>query len=390
MNTWDRGTDPTYSHGPDYLPVPSRPAIPEPTPAPQPTPSTHFRQRLTIVLLAAFVLVAGGVVMAKFSSPSFGQSGEAAINRAQQAAMDISGCVPSTGPTPTQSATPGPGPSTTPGSPTPSGSTTVPPADPNSPKPNAANTGPRYSTTRTITAAAAMTELRATKKLSRVKITGGLTFNGSDGRGWVISDSVIESRGSTYAVKAYVDSGFTGTRAERPVLQNVEVRGAAVTGSGHASALFYGSDTIWRKSKLYGGVDIFKLVDRVVLEDSYAYGLDHPDGAHADVIQIRQGRDSVIQRNTFAAIVGYGTNVGQSGNAVLQTGSMTGPLTNVQFLNNWVNGGNYILNVGDPGLGYLFSGNKFGRTYRYIPVMGSTAGKTNGTNVWEDNGQKVF
>jgi hypothetical protein len=344
------------------------------------------------VIGAALVVVIAAVLMAKLDTPSASAGENGALMRARHAggaAAEKFRASPL--PLPSGVAAPTPTPSASPSAPgtSPSGPV-APPADPNSPKPNAANTGPRYTTTRTLTASAAITELRLKKVLSRVKITGGLTLNGSDGKGWVISDSVIESRGSTYAVKAYVDTDFTGRTSERPVFQNVEVRGAAVTNSGETSSLFYGSDTIWRRSELYGGVDIFKVIDRVVIEDSYAYGLHHPSGAHADVIQIREGRDSVIQRNTFSAIVGYGTNPGQNANAVLQTGSMTGPLTNVLFANNWVNGGNYILNVGDPGLGYLFSGNKFGRSYRYIPVMGSTAGKSNGTNVWEDNGQKVF
>jgi len=340
-----------------------------------------------VVIGAALFVVIAAVLMAKLDPSSASQLDSNALLRAQQAGAGAA-CAPA--PSASASASPGatasPQPSATGGTAAP----VIPPPDPNSPKPNAANTGPRYTTTRTLTASAALTELRAKKTLSRVKITGGLTLNGADGKGWVISDSIIESRGSTYAVKAYVDTAFSGRTSERPIFQNVEVRGAAVTGSGATSSLFYGSDTIWRRSELYGGVDIFKLIDRVVIEDSYAYGLHHPDGAHADIIQIREGRDSVIQRNTFSAIVGYGTNPGQNANAVLQTGSMTGPLTNVQFVNNWVNGGNYILNVGDPGLGYMFAGNKFGRSFRYMAVMGSTAGKSNGTNVWEDNGQKVF
>lgn len=259
------------------------------------------------------------------------------------------------------------------------------------PKPDASNTGPRFTIERTLTSSEALAELRATGELSRVRITGTLTLDGADGVGWVISDSILEPRDSWYGVRAYTNEPFTGSPSERPRFEHVEVRGAGATGHSNSSASFYGNDTIWRWSELYGDVDLFKVRHRVLIENTYAHDTYYPEGAHSDVVQIRSGVGSRFRCNNFVATVGYGTNVGGNANAVLQTGSVIGSIES-EWHHNWVTGGHYTIRVGDcdSNVDYWFSGNRHGRVFTYGPVAGCSDGKTAGDNVWDDTGEILW
>lgn len=259
------------------------------------------------------------------------------------------------------------------------------------PKPSSANTGPRFDIERTLTASEALAELRETGELSRVLITGTLTLDGADGVGWVISDSILEPRDSWYGVRAYTNEPFTGSPSERPRFEYVEVRGAGATGHSNSSASFYGNDTIWRWSELYGDVDLFKVRHRVLVESTYAHDTYHPEGAHSDVVQIRAGTGSRFRCNNFVATVGYGTNIGGNANAVLQTGSVIGPIES-EWHHNWVTGGHYTIRVSDcdSNVDYWFSGNRHGRVFTYGPVAGCSDGKTAGDNVWDDTGEVLW
>lgn len=274
-------------------------------------------------------------------------------------------------------------------------------------KPDETNTGPRLAEADmpVITTAQAITILCRDKVLSGYKVTGMLkisndscakektTGKAASGAGinWLIQDCIIEARDGTYGVQTYVSlKPFAGTLAERPVFDHVTVRGGAVTGNKSTSALFYGTDAIWRFSNLYGGIDNLKPLERVVVEDSYSHSLDRPVGAHSDVVQIRKGKDMLFERNNFVAIVAYGEGIGGNGNGVLQTGSMEGLLTNTVWRDNWFNGGGYTIRANEPNLGYTFEGNKFGRTFTYKPYLGSTSYLVGDTNVWEDTGTSIL
>lgn len=258
-------------------------------------------------------------------------------------------------------------------------------------KPDVSNTGPRFAIERTLSSSEALAELRETGELSRVLITGTLALDGVDGVDWVISDSILEPRGAWYAVRAYTDEPFAGTPGQRPRFEYVEVRGSGATSDGGGSASFYGSDTIWRWSEVYGDIDLFKARNGVLVENSYAHDTYHPEGAHSDVVQIRSGVGSRFRCNNFEGIVGYGTNVGGNANAVLQTGSVIGPIES-EWRHNWVRGGHYTIRVGDcdSNVDYWFSGNRHGRVFTYGPVAGCSDGKTAGDNVWDDTGEILW
>ncbi len=263
--------------------------------------------------------------------------------------------------------------------------------------------GHRVPVRETITADEAKERLAEDPVLERVRVVGRLRLSGAEGRGWTIRDSVLEG-GRPYLVEAYTgDEPFEGTPDERPRLEHVTLVGAGVRdpdGPG-TSACFYGSDTVLVAVHAYGCVDLLKPYDRVLVEGSWAHGLHKPDGAHADVVQLREGTGTVLRGNRFDAGVGYGPDTGSEGNAVLQTGSLTGPLRRVSFVDNVVDGGLWTLRVGDaaetgPGVDLLLRGNRHGTRFRYGPVTGATGApasaggvRYDGSNVWAASGRPV-
>lgn len=273
-------------------------------------------------------------------------------------------------------------------------------------KPNASNTGPRYSLTRTLTPDQALAELRNKGKLSRVKISGSLRLAGSDGRNWVIEDSVIVTT-RNYGIQAYNSIGsFTGSKAERPIFRYVEIIGRAAASGGRCSAVVYGSDIVLQHADLYGCDDGIKASHRVDVISSWLHDNDHPSGAHCDAIQIRSGTDILIRGSRLDAYVGYSSDGSQvpSGSTCsggLQTGSVSGPIS-ARWENNWFAGGHYtIRGSSDARVNYVFRGNKWMshgtsvalglsnlQPNRFGPITGGL-GDFDSSNVWEDTGQPV-
>lgn len=278
-------------------------------------------------------------------------------------------------------------------------------------KPNASNTGPRYSITRTMSADEALAELRRTGYLSRVRITNTLRLSGSDGRNWVIEDSIIEAT-SHYGLQTYQSIGaFTGSYNERPIFRHVEIRGRAVNGNGgNCSSVYYGSNAVLENMNMYGCVDIVKATYNTTLKSSWLHDNDHPSGAHCDAIQIVSGTNIQIIGNRLDAYVGYSSDGSQNppSGATCSGGLQTGSVTNnisARFENNWFAGGHYTIRGWSSSttydVSYVFRNNKWmrngtsvalGRTdlppNRYGPVYG-TLGDFDSSNVWEDTGQPV-
>jgi hypothetical protein len=281
-----------------------------------------------------------------------------------------------------------------------------PPADPPPPPPSPRRpgTGHRHPLRETITAQEALQRLRRTPLLERVRITGRLRLSGADGRGWTIRDSLIDS-GAPYLVEAFTrDAPFAGSPSQRLRLEHVTLAGAGAVdpdGAG-TSACFYGSDTVLAHVHAYGCVDLLKPYDRVLVEDSHAHALHKPDGAHADVVQVRAGSGTVLRRNTLDAGVAYGPSAGSEGNAVLQTGSFTGDVTGLQLLDNLVVGGLYTLRLGERSAGgqvldSVFRRNRHGARSRYGPVVGAADAPSSlggvrydRSNVWDATGVPVL
>jgi hypothetical protein len=272
-------------------------------------------------------------------------------------------------------------------------------------KPDASNTGPRVPPTRTLTAAQALAELRATGRLSGATVVGSFRLSGSDGVDWVIEDSRFEAT-SQYAIQGYSSlEPFTGTKAQRPVFRYVEIVGQAGTGSGRSSAAVYGRDMVISHADIYGADDGLKISGSLDLLHSWVHDNDHPEGAHCDAIQIRSGTDILIRGTRLDAYVGYSsdgsTELGGTCSGALQTGSVTGPIQ-VRWEDNWFAGGHYtIRGSGDSQVDYTFRNNRWMRhgtsvalgrddlpPNRYGPVSGDL-GDFDDSNVWEDTGEPV-
>jgi len=277
-------------------------------------------------------------------------------------------------------------------------------------KPNAGNTGPRITLTRTLSSSDAIAELRRTGKLSGVRITGGLQLNGSDGKGWVIEDSRIEANGASYAVQSYTSTGFSGSKAERPILRYVEIVGSAGNGTGRSSATVYGSSIVLDHADIYGSDDGVKATGNIDVLNSWIHDNDHPEGAHCDGIQIRSGTDILIKGSRIDAYVAYSsdgstTPDGSPCSGGLQTGSVIGNIQ-ARWENNWFAGGHYTIRgwaSRDAAytINYVFRNNKWMRNgtsvklnrtnlipHTYGPITGSL-GDFDNSNVWEDTGEPV-
>ena len=267
--------------------------------------------------------------------------------------------------------------------------------------PTLATVGPRVAPNRTITAAQALSELRSTGYLSQTTVSGTFGLAGSDGVNWVIEDCRFEG-GGTYAVRGYTSGGaFTGTLTQRPVFRYCELLGAAAhSGNSSTSSCIYGSDMIFDHVNIYGGIDLVKAVNRLEVRHSWAHDTDHPSGVHSDVVQIVSGLDSVFIGNRFDGYTGYssdGSQVpdGDTVNAVLQTGSVTGDISAL-WEHNWFAGGHYtIRGVGaDVRVNYTFRNNRFLRYGTSVALgltnlppnrYGTTYGGVTTNEVWENN-----
>ncbi|TAH32293.1 hypothetical protein EYC59_06065 [Candidatus Saccharibacteria bacterium] len=274
--------------------------------------------------------------------------------------------------------------------------------------PTAATVGPRYASTRTLSAAQALTELRSTGTLSRATIQGTFSLSGSDGINWVIEDVRFES--GTYGVRGYSGgTAFTGTQAQRPVFRYVEVVGTAARNAGDCSAVVYGYDMVFEHADIYGCNDGVKASSNFEMSSSWVHDLDHPSAAHSDAVQIVSGTGIVFTGNRFDAYVGYssdGSQVpdGDTANAALQTGSVTGQIS-ATWEHNWFAGGHYTIRSDGANalVDYTFRNNRFLRNgtsvalevtnlppNRYGPVYGGvTTNEVWENNVWDDTGELV-
>ncbi len=266
--------------------------------------------------------------------------------------------------------------------------------------PTLANTGPRATPNRTISASQALDELHDIGYLAQATVTGQFNLDGSDGVDWVIEDCRFE--GALYGVRGYTGSAFTGTPAQRPVFRYCEVLGRAAHGSdgSSSSACVYGNDMLFEYADIYGGVDGIKAANRLEIRYSWIHDLDHPSGAHSDAVQIVAGTGTVFIGNRFDAYEGYCSDgsaapTGVTVSGLLQTGSVTGDISAL-WEHNWFAGGHYtIRGAGDDSrVEYTFRHNRFLRFGTSVALgltnlephrYGPTYGNVTTTEVWENN-----
>jgi hypothetical protein len=205
-------------------------------------------------------------------------------------------------------------------------------------------------------------------------IRGSVTVTADD---VVIRNSLIQTDTSLYALA--VDG------ASDVVIEDVEVDNEGGTGIG---IFFSGASGVVRRADIHSAEDGIRIQgDDVTIEDSYVHDLQRQPGGHHDAIQIRYGDNITLQRNT---LLPYTTASDDPMNAAIQIGSLLGddPISDLRVIDNFMDGGNFTVNGGGRGEvdSAVYSGNRFGRNFRYA-VSGNLDNSTwDDTNVFDDTG----
>ncbi len=189
--------------------------------------------------------------------------------------------------------------------------------------------------------------------------------------------------GGSYAIDA------TGVPASQVgATYSLEVQDCEVDGSdlGAAASLYIGSYTAVRRCYIIGAADTVKIGGaNCLLEDSWLHEQTQYPGGHDDALQTTSGDAMIIRRNRLEVMnVEFDTMY----NSCFQVGSLSGDLTNLTFEDNYLNGGNYMVNgTGDSENGHLMANtvwrrNRFGPDYRNGQARGDVV---NGAAVdWDD------
>ena len=242
--------------------------------------------------------------------------------------------------------------------------------------PNASNTGVPAGTA--LKASGSITVSTAGTVISGLDINGCVDVKASN---VVIKNSRITCGRTTPAVRVY--SGVT----------NLLVEDSEIDGAGTSPACIgYGEYTLFR-SNLHDCVDGVEVGRDTAIEYSYVHDLSRGSGTHDDAIQTLGGVNILIVGNTLQA---YRADTDDPMNASIQTGHLNENLTNALVAYNYMDGGNYTVNAGADSTngykisGYVFTGNRFGRDFRYGPVSELGTGITfDSSNVWADTGARV-
>ena len=186
------------------------------------------------------------------------------------------------------------------------------------------------------------------------------------------------SRQTTY--NFFVEFGYTGT-----LIEDCEIRGAFVSGVYGAHMTLRGSH-IWEM-----GSDAIKSFGNFVIENNYVERLHYIPDAHADVIQHNDGDNLTVRGNNFECFLSVPPDFGCS--IAIFINDTTAPVDNVHIDNNWLDGGNYTLQIQDPDnsgsiTNVRVTNNQFGQGFRFGAVLfqGTTLLEYCG-NRWESTQQ---
>lgn len=260
-------------------------------------------------------------------------------------------------------------------------------------RPGPTSTGPRSAPLQTHTGAQALAAVLAApveadgrRYLRRARVTSGITLNAAGHHSIVFEDCLIDGS-SNYMVSAF-NSGETPA-GPLPEFRWCEIRGGT-------SATIYGGHARFLRCNLHRGTDIVK----ASRADGEFYGCWmhdtwHGVDAHCDVVQIvSRAVNTVFHYNRMDGFNApeSPTAGGQPCSGVLQTGTVTGDIGPVDWLNNWFGGGGYTIRSASPAgytVAYRFRRNRFGRGFRYGPLYGMGGADFDTSNVWDDTGLPV-
>lgn len=150
-----------------------------------------------------------------------------------------------------------------------------------------------------------------------------------------------------------------------------------------------GQNVVGRYLDIHHVEDGIKLSSNNVYLNVWVHDLDSENPEpHADAIQIDGPASGAIIRDSVLDSTGP---LG-FGNAALQLGSDLGPVDDILFERNLLNGGNYTIFLDDAGHGLpsnvRFINNRFGRDFNYGIAAFDGPAEAEG-NVWDDTGEPL-
>ncbi len=195
-----------------------------------------------------------------------------------------------------------------------------------------------------------------------------------------VRNTLVQNDTDGYPI--HIDGGATNV-----LIEDVEVDNLGGTGIG----ILFSSDTSGtvRRANIHSGEDGIRIqASNVTVESSYIHDLHRQPEGHHDAVQIRSGDNITLVGNTLLA---YNAETGDPMNAAIQIGSLVGDdqITNLQVIGNYMDGGSFTVNGGgrDEVDSAVYSGNRFGRNFRY-GVRGNLDNSTwDRSNVYDDTGR---
>jgi hypothetical protein len=244
--------------------------------------------------------------------------------------------------------------------------------------PNATNTGVPASLVGSLTKQGRLVVKTNGAHYTHLDITDCVDVEASN---VVITQSIIHCSRGAAAVRVL------------PPATNLLLDQVEISGGGHSSACVSFESFTVERSNLHDCVDGIDFSSNVTVSGDYIHDLSRGRSTHNDSLQTLGGSNDVIKDNTLQA---YRVSTRDPMNSAIQTGHLNEALSHVLVADNYMDGGNYTVNAGStstdgyPIKDYVFTGNVFGRDFRYGPVQAVGAGTTfDASNVWADNGQPV-
>jgi len=236
--------------------------------------------------------------------------------------------------------------------------------------PDATNTGVPAGTS--LSSSGSLTVTRDGAVVDSKLVKGSITVKADN---VTIRRTKIENE-ALYPIQ--IKSGYRGL-----VVEDTEI-----DGNGVASVAVLRGEYTLRRVNIHAVKDGPRIEgDNVVIEDSYIHHLTRVPEGHHDTIQIRRGVGIIIRHNNLQA---YNDRLDDPMNAVIQTGSLIGLVSNVLIERNLLNGGNYSLAAGGPSIQqWVARNNRFGRDFRYAVARNVDAHDVWEGNVWHDTGEPV-
>lgn len=172
-----------------------------------------------------------------------------------------------------------------------------------------------------------------------------------------------------------------------PGHRNLLVQDTEIDGLGEATMGVGYSGYHLLRVDVHGVNDGARLASNTVVEASWIHDLVRKGELHPDALQSTSGVNVLVRGNTLDA-----ASDDDLGNAAIMLGTETGDqlLSNAVFEDNYLNGGNYTVNIrSDANLeGVVFRGNVYGPDHRYGPVRSPDTVRFD-SDTWDDSGEAV-